>query len=111
MSCQCSFNLYTNGLSTLYPTSSINKEKYTMPCADAVNFLRTIDPRGRHLVSYVTQDVRNNTYTSSKGDPSLTAAAKIELFMKNPAYMPESSQYVNYPRGRSEPDPECLYGE
>ena len=93
MECTCSFNLYSAGLNAF--TSSYSVEKYTLPCSLAVIFLRKLD-RSHHgadkfslhkVFSYAISTGKDN-YSSDETETPLKAAAKIELFMQNPYYLP-----------------------
>lgn len=109
--CRCNFTLlaYTN--ISYWPKRPDQSEHYEMPCDVASNFLKQIElgngsSRGYNSVAgnshlegsfhYVTRyeltKLANNgniTYTSTQVERVSKASAKIDLFMKNPGYMPK----------------------
>lgn len=93
MSCQCHFDLYSMKLSAF--SVLYDKENYEMPCSEAIAFLKQLDPAyhankfAMHKVVYKIND-KEHTYTSKLTETPAKAAAKIELFMKSPDFLPKS---------------------
>jgi hypothetical protein len=80
-----------NVFSALY-----DEEQYKMPCSEAVAFLKQLDPAyhadksSMHKVIYAIK-LNEHTYISKLTETPAKAAAKIELFMKNPGFLPKSN--------------------
>jgi len=93
MTCQASLHLYSGRLNPFSIT--YHEEEYRMPCSDAALFLRGLDSDyhahrpPQHKVRYTLTDM-SSTYTTECSETPAKAAAKIELFMKNRKYLPES---------------------
>ena len=93
MTCECNFNLFSVKLNAFNMT--YDQELYKMPCSEAAAFLKQLDPAyhadkfAMHKVRYSVSD-GEHTYISKLPETPAKAAAKIELFMKNPNFLPKS---------------------
>ena len=93
MSCECSFNLFSRKFNNQFPMP-YGQEQYQIPCSAAVSFLRQLDSpynddtNPLYKINYTITD-GNHRYASELQETPAKAAAKIELFMKNPKFMPE----------------------
>jgi hypothetical protein len=91
--CTCKFKLRSYGY------SCINSEKYTLPCKEAIEFMRQLQSERIQMICHSKSHFheisnyellnKDNKYRQYHPDSPLKAAAKIELFMKNPEFMPK----------------------
>ncbi len=93
MSCECHVTLYSNRLNAIH--AWYDAEDYQMPCSTTVAFLRQLDSASnnankfsQHRVNYNIRDGKH-TYSSERTESPAKAAAKIELFMKDPNLLPK----------------------
>lgn len=91
MDCRVNFTLDSTAADGIVPRAP--REEYKMSCSDAVDFLTKLDPIV-YLERYPWHKVKYNIKTSegvyfSDWETPGKAAAKIELFMKNPEALPK----------------------
>lgn len=82
-------------------------EEYDLPASEAAEFLKQLHPKiyesnkyspvykveNYYLYGELAREDRK-TYLSSYPEPPLKAALKIELFIKNPAWMPKTPGFL-----------------